>query len=152
MVGVEGGEDHRAAVARALLFPVAATVVVYGPQLVTNAGQWDDVVPVVAIGWLIVLLLAAPVVAFLMNRRRPFATDASRALQSALPQLPLAVGLVLLDVWLEVRTGYLLAGSGEEAMSYGIGGVLSGAVGLLLTMLVAVGARLGAHRSSSRRG
>ena len=77
-----------------------------------------------------------------MNRRRPFATDAPRALQSGLPQLPLAVGLVVLDVWLEVRTGYLLAGSGEEAMSYGIGGVLSAAVGLLVTMLVAVGARL----------
>lgn len=151
MVEVEGGEDQRAAVVRAMLFPVAATVVVYSPQLVTDAGQLDDVVPVVTIGWLVVLLLTAPVVAFLMNQRRPFATDSFRALQTGLPQLPLAVGLVVLDVWLEVRTGHLLAGSGEEAMSYGIGGFLSVALGSLLTTLVAVGARLGAHGPNSGR-
>ena len=95
--------------------------------------------------WLVMLLAAAPSVAALVNRRTPAATTALRALVVGAPQLPTALGLVALDVWLEVRSGYLLAGSGEEAMAFGIGTILGAAGGLVLALLVAVAAHLGAR-------
>lgn len=129
----------------AALLAVAATAVVYAPQLVTDAGDMSRVPgPVMAV-WLILLLAAAPTVAALLNRRTPAATTALRALAVGAPQVPTAFGLVALDVWLEVRSGYLLAGSGEEAMAYGIGTLLGAVGGLVLALLVAVAAYLAAR-------
>lgn len=48
----------------------------------------------------------------------------------------------------DIRGGYLLAGSGEVEMARVMGTVLAILVGLLLTALVAAGARLGARRPS----
>ncbi len=49
-----------------------------------------------------------------------------------------------LDAWMEVQRGYLLRGSGEEAMSYGLGFFLGVIVGIILLVLVGFTGRLGA--------
>jgi uncharacterized membrane protein len=57
--------------------------------------------------------------------------------------------MVWLDVWLDVQNGNLLRGSGEEAMSYGLGTLAGLVAGVILVVLVAftsrLGARLGTH-------
>jgi hypothetical protein len=63
--------------------------------------------------------------------------------------LPLAVGLMWLDIWLDVRSGYLLAGSGEVQMALGFGTAMAAGVGLLLTVLVVAAGRFGARRHPS---
>jgi hypothetical protein len=98
----------------------------------------------------VLLVAAAPIAAFVFNRRWPVAKTGMRALAVGLPQLAVAVILIRLDVWLEVRSGYLLAGSGEEAMSYGIGTVVAVVGGTILSLLVALAARHGAR--GRRRG
>lgn len=50
------------------------------------------------------------------------------------------------DIWLDVRSGYLIAGSGEVEMALGFGTVMAVGVGLLLTVQVYAAARVGAVR------
>jgi hypothetical protein len=135
--------------ASALLLPAAATAVAYSPMVLSRPDLWDNVPGVVGPAWFALLVLAAPVTAALVNRWRPIATTGARAWLLGLPQLPLAVGLMRLDIWLDVRSGYLLAGSGEVEMALGWGTVMATVVGLLLTVLVAAAARFGAGRHPS---
>ena len=133
---------QRRATAAVAVAASATAVVVYSPQLLTDSGQFSRVPLVLRVGWLVLMLLAPPLVAFLAARRRG-GSAARVSIWVGTPLPLLALLLVWLDVWLEVRSGYLLAGSGEEAMSYGIGttmGVLGGGV---LTVLVTVAARTG---------
>jgi hypothetical protein len=135
--------------ASALLSPAAATTVVYTPMVLFRPKLWDDLPGFIGPAWFAVLILAAPVTAALVNRRWPVATTTARAWLLGLPQLPLAIGLMRLDIWLDVRSGYLLAGSGEVEMALGWGTMMATGVGLLLTVLVAAAARFGAGRHPS---
>jgi hypothetical protein len=130
-------------VASALLLPAAATTVVYAPMLLFRP---DGVPGFVDLVWFPLLVLAAPVTAAFVNRRRPVATTMARAWLLGLPQLPLAVGLMWLDIWLDVRSGYLLADSGEVQMALGFGTAMAAGIGLLLTVLVAAAACFGSGR------
>ncbi|HEV2074362.1 MAG TPA: hypothetical protein VGR29_12050 [Thermomicrobiales bacterium] len=95
--------------------------------------------------WLLVFVVSAPMVAFVVNWHWPAATNTNRAFLVALPQ-PVIVPLMLrFDVWLDLRGGYLLRDSGEEAMAYGIATVGGLLIGLILMILVAVGGQLGAR-------
>jgi hypothetical protein len=74
-----------------------------------------------ALAWLAALLTAAPATAYLMNRRQPVVTTEGVGLWTGIPQLPLMLLLVRLDVWKDVRSGYYVAWSGEKQTAYGIG-------------------------------
>lgn len=133
---------------RASVLPAVATLVVVSPLLILGTTRGS--LPVTLTG-LLVLLVAAPLVAYLAARHHPVARDLPASLLVGLPQLPLLLLLVALAVWLDVRRGRLLAGSGEEAMSYGIGLTVALFVGTVLMLLVALGDRRGAPgRHSSR--
>lgn len=145
------GEDPSRASAHggfgtAMLATVAVTTMVYAPMFLFAADIWDHVPRFVGPAWAALLLLAAPMTALLLNRRWPVATTSARAVLLGLPQLPLAVLLMWIDIWLDIRSGYLLAGSGEVEMAYGYGTAMAVAFGLLLVLLVAVAARVGATR------
>lgn len=129
-------------VLRAALLLAAVTTIVFAVELFRDPSDTEDA-PVLTVIWVAVLALAAPLTAYAMNRRHPIGTDPARALGLAAPQLPLLVLLVSFDVWLDVRSGYLLAGSGEEAMSYGIGTTVAAVFGLIVVALVALAARWG---------
>ena len=129
--------------ARIAAAAAVATVAAAAPHLLRTAGDYASDPQALTVAWLVGLALAGPLVAGLLSARRAVVTNAERALVVGSPQLLLAIGLMRLDVWLEVRRGYLMAGSGEEAMAYGIGGVLSVVLGLVLLVLVAVAARVG---------
>jgi hypothetical protein len=131
--------------ASTLLLPAAATTVITLMFLFRPDGAPAFVEQI----WFPLLLLAAPVTAALVNRRRPIATTMERAWLLGLPQLPLAVGLMWLAIWLDIRSGNLLAGSGEVEMALGFGTILAAGIGLLLTVLVAAAARFGARRHPS---
>lgn len=133
----------------ALLAPAAVTTAVYSPMLLFRPDLWDNVPGYVGLVWFIVLVSGAPVTAALVNRRRPVATTQARGWLLGLPQLPLALGLMWLDVQLDVRSGYLLAESGEVEMALGLGSVMAVGVGLLLTVLVHAAALVGAARYPS---
>ena len=129
----------------------AVTVLLYLPQLLTDSGQVDDVPGAALLAWLVVWLMAAPVLAAVLSARRGRRTRPRTALLMGLPQLPVVLLLARLDVWLEVRSGYLLAGSGEEAMAYGVGSVAGALAGVLLTTLVTLGVVLGSRRQPQPR-
>ncbi len=122
----------------AALLPVLATVLIWTPQL---SGNPEEVSP-----WFLAPLpVGAPIVALVVNWCWPAVTNPARAAWTALPQLATVVLLVWLDVWLDVRSGYLLKDSGEEAMSYGIGLTVAGIAGVILVVLVGCAGRLGAR-------
>ena len=131
------------------LLPAAATALVYLPQLLNRAGESEEWSGTRTIGWLVLLLLAAPVVACLLNRRLRVPAGAARWLLVGVPQLLLLVALVRLDVWFDVRTGYLPPGSSEQAMAYGLSGVASLLGGALLVLLTEAGAHLGGPRAEA---
>ena len=126
-----------------VVVPAAVTLLVYVPELVTDAGQMAEVPAPVRWAELAILLCAAPAVAAVIARRARVRVDDRVAVVAGLAQLALAVLLVRIDVWIEVRSGYLLAGSGEEAMAYGLGTIASVVGGLLLATLVGLAARAG---------
>lgn len=129
--------ERRASLLGHALVPAAATTLAFVPGFFSDAstGRLD---------WAGVALVAAPLVAYVMNRRRPVATSLGRALLVGVPQVPLYVVLVLFDVWLDVRRGYLLADSGELAMALGFGSVFALVSGVVLAALVTAAARFGA--------
>ena len=129
------------------LLLVAVSAILFVPQLATDP---EDFPAGLNLAWLVLLLSAAPVAAFVMTRRRGRLSAAQLWIVS-LSQPAVTVALVRLDTWLEVRGGYLLAGSSEVDMSYGIGFVLSLVVGSVLAVLVAVGAEAGGRRSAVAR-
>ena len=87
---------------------------------------------------------STPVVELLVNWRWPAATDSDRAMYAVTPQVFIPPAMVWLDVWLEVRSGYLLRDSGEEAMAYGYELTLVANAGVILMVLVGGAGRLGA--------
>ncbi|MDC5698598.1 hypothetical protein OO014_15170 [Intrasporangium calvum] len=129
----------------AALLPAVVTLLVFVPEFLRDPAT---ATPTGSLVWLGVLLVAAPVAAFVQNRRLAVAANAGRSLLVGAPQLPLVVALTMLDVWIDVQRGYLPPGSGEEAMAYGIGSMISAVVGLILILLVAAAARLGARRAA----
>lgn len=135
---------------RGALLPAAVTLLLFGPEFFRDPADSEDA-PVLTLIWAGMVLVGAPATAFVMNRRVPLATDGKRGLLIGVPQLPLVVLLVAMDVWLDVQSGDLLAGSGEVAMAYGIGTTMAGIFGLLLAVLVAAAARSGARRFSLGR-
>lgn len=132
------------------VLPAAATIVVYLPQLLTDSDEMAAAPGAVMLAWLALLLLAAPLVAARLNRSLRVPLTASRAMVLAGTQLAVAVALVRLDAWLEVRSGYLLANSGEEAMAYGIGGVAGVLVGLVVGALVVLAAAVATRQGHPR--
>ena len=130
------------------LLPATTTALVYLPQLLNRAGESEDWSGARSLGWLLLLLLGAPLVACLLNRRLRVPSSAARWLLVGLPQLLLLVALVRLDVWFDVRTGYLPPGSSEQAMAYGLSGLASLLGGALLVLLTEAGAHLGGPRST----
>lgn len=124
----------------ATVLPMVATTLAFVPAFFSDPSTGGLILPGLA-------MVAAPVAAYLINRRRPAATNLRRALLVGLPQLPLYVALQLIDVWLDVRSGYILADSGEVTMAVGFGAMFALGFGVLLAGLVAASARLGAsHR------
>ena len=145
MTGLESPSSQRQASASgawasALLLPVAVTTVVYTPMILSG---------LLGPTWFVLLILAAPTTAALVNRRMPVATTPARACLLGLPQLPLALVLMWLGIWLHVRRGSLLAEFGEVEMVLGYGTMMAAGVGLLLTLLVAAASRFGASRHHS---
>lgn len=140
---------QRRATAAVAVAASATAVAVYSPQLLTDSGQFARVPLVLRVGWLVLMLLAPPLVAFLAARLCG-GSAARVSIWVGTPLPVLALLLVWLDVWLEVRSGYLLAGSGEEAMSYGIGTTMGVLCGGVLMVLVTVAARTGVV--AGRRG
>ena len=140
-VGMQETTNRRHDAATTLLL-AAVSGIVFVPQLATNPEDFPAGLNPV---WLALLLSAAPVAAFVLTRRRGPVGPAQLAVVS-LSQLAITVALVRLDVWLDVRSGYLTAGSGDAAMAYGISFVLSFIVGALLAVLVNVGAGVGGRR------
>lgn len=127
----------------------AALVAAYSPQLLMDSAQFAHLPLAMRLGWLALVLAASPLVTFLVSRRRR-RISARTWLLVGLPLPVAATLLVWLDVWLEVRSGYLLAGSGEEAMAYGIGTASGIAGGTLLAALVTAAAWMGT--GAARRG
>ncbi len=97
-------------------------------------------------GWLVALVLGPPLTAYVVSRRLRTRLSIAAYFLAGLPQIPVLVLLAAASVWLDVRRGHLLADSGEEAMSYGIGMTVASIAGIALLILVAVAARLGARR------
>lgn len=127
----------RARLLLAALLPMLATAVTLTPELFSTPER----VPL----WLGILLpFNAPAVALLVNWRWPAATNRDRATWAALPQVAIVPLMVWLDVWLDVRSGYLLKNSGEEAMAFGFGTVLGVITGIVLLVLVGFAGRIGA--------
>lgn len=124
----------------------AATVLVFIPVVLRNPST-TEAAPA---GWLVAMLLAAPVTAYLSSRRLGPSWGFAFSLLIGLPQLPLIVLLSAASVWLDVQRGHLLAGSGEEAMSYGIGITVAFIAGIILLILVAAAAMLGARRRAPK--
>lgn len=130
--------------ARTAAIPAAVTVLVFLPEFLllpdalTDSG-WLRIL------WLVVLLAAAPVAAWRVNRASPVAVHLGPALLAGLPQLVLLPVLIALDIRLDVMRGYLLAGTGEEQMAYGFGLTLAVVLGLVLTGLVATAGYVGAR-------
>ena len=116
---------------------------VYSPQLLTDSDQMSGLPPALGLVWVALLLLTAPVVAWALARRGATVKTSGKVMLVGLTQLTTALTLVRLDTWLEVRSCYLLAGSGEEAMSYGIGTVMGAIGGMVTAVLVVYGAKLG---------
>ena len=98
--------------------------------------------------WFLLLISAAPVVAYVVNRIRPTATDGNRAMWAGLPQVVTLPAMIRLDVWLDVRSGYYVAGSSEEAMAGGFGTMAGAVGGCVLMLLVARSGQAGASRSA----
>lgn len=132
--------------ARLAIAPAAATALVFIP-IVLRSPSTTEAVPG---AWFVILLLAAPLAAYFTSRLMGIALDIASSLVVGLPQVPLIVGLSTASIWLDVQRGYLLAGSGEEAMSYGIGTIVAFIAGAILLILVAVAARLGARRKPAK--
>lgn len=128
------------------LAPTAATALVFIPMLLRNPSTTEAAPGV----WLAALILAAPLAAYLTSRRLGAALNFATSLLVGLPQLPLTVLLSIAAVGLDVQRGHLLAGSGEEAMSYGIGAIVASIAGAILLVLVSVAARLGARPAHQR--
>lgn len=140
---------HRHPAATVSAAAAAALVAAYSPQLLMDSGQFASLPLAMRLGWLALVLASPPLVAFLVSRRHR-RTSAGTWFWVGLP-LPVAATLLArLDVWLEVRSGYLLAGSGEEAMAYGIGTAVGIAGGTLLAALVTAAAWMGT--GAGRRG
>jgi hypothetical protein len=130
--------------------PTAATLLVFIPVLLGNPFATEAVQAV----WLATLFLAPPLTAYLASRLLGVALNFSSSLLVGLPQLPLTLLLSIANTWLAVHRGHLLGGSGEDAMSYVIGGIVAFIVGTILLILVALAARIGArqaHRDPSLR-
>lgn len=123
--------------------PTAATLLVFIPALLRDPST-TEAVPAV---WLATLFLAAPFAAYLASRLLGVALNFSSALLVGLPQLPLTILLSMAITWLAVHRGHLLAGSGEDAMSYVVGGILAFNAGTILLILVALAARIGARQA-----
>lgn len=144
-----GGSSPRlVGVLKIALLPAAATTVVYSPQLLTDSDQISRVPPPLILLWVVLLLSTAPAVAWGLSRRGVRLKASGEYAFVGLTQVGIALILVRLDTWLEVRSGYLLAGSGEEAMSYGIGTVVGGVAGILIALLVVSGAKLGQNKTA----
>ena len=140
-VGVQATTNRRHDAATTLLL-AAVSGIVFVPQLATNP---EDLSAGLNLVWLALLLSAAPVAAFVLTRRRGPLGPVQMEVVS-LSQIGITVALVRLDTWLDVRSGYLTAGSGDAAMAYGFGFVLSLIVGALLAVLLVVGAGAGGRR------
>ena len=140
-VGVQETTNRRHDTPATVLL-AAVSSIVFGPQLATNPAEFPAGLNLV---WLALLLSAAPVAAFVLTRRRGPLGPVQMEVVS-LSQIGITVALVRLDTWLDVRSGYLTAGSGDAAMAYGFGFVLSLIVGALLAVLVLVGAGAGGRR------
>ena len=128
------------------LVAAAATTVVYLPQLTVNASQLDELPGVLRASWFLLLLVAAPVATYVVTRRTRLGarrTSGAALVLAGVPQVFLLLALTYLDVWLEVRSGYLLADSGEEAMAYGLSAIFGALLGLVLAALVTLGAAVG---------
>lgn len=121
---------------------VAATVLVFMPVLLRSPSTTQPP----PTGWLVALILAAPLTAYLVSRRLGPPLNVTSAFLVGLPQVPLFVLLSVASIWLDVQRGHLLAGSGEEAMSYGIGATVSAVAGIVLLILVSVAAKFGSRR------
>lgn len=127
--------------AKTSLVPTAATALVILPLLLRNPSTMEAFPGY----WLAALFVTGPLAAFLAFRFFGCRLTFPKALLVGLPQLPLVVLLSTLAVWLDVQRGHLLAGSGSEAMSYGIGTIVSLVAGIVLMILVAAISWIGAR-------
>jgi len=112
----------RSVTSLAAVLPALATLLVWFTSAQTRPLRW----------W-ILSVVAAPIVAFAVNRVRPTTIDADRAIATGFPQVVILLVMIALDVWLDGRHGYYVGG--EAGMAHGIGltvGVLGGSVLVLL--------------------
>lgn len=138
-------------VLRGAVWPAAAsasaTALVFLPMVLRSPSTTQAVPPV----WLVALVLAAPLTAYLVSRFRCARLTGKSSLLVGLPQIPVILLMSTAAIWFDVQRGHLLAGSGEEAMSYGIGTIVGTIIGIILMILVAVGAWIGARAKKPKR-
>lgn len=143
------GVHHRTRFLLAALLPALATAAVLTPSLSGTTGDGPE--RSIALFWLLLIAVSAPLVALVVNWHWPTATSANRAFLAALPQ-PIVVPLMLrLAVSLDIQRGNLVRDTSEEAMSSGIATVGGLIIGLILMILVAGAGQLGA-RLADRKG
>ena len=128
--------NPRGTLVRASLLPALATVLAWTPLVIQPMSESGS--PVVGV----LIIISAPAVALLVNWWWPAATDKNRATYAGIPQVLIPPAMVWLDFWLEVRSGYLLRGSDEDAIAYGL--LAAAIAGVILMVLVAGAGRLGA--------
>ncbi len=127
--------SRRAQLAAALA-PAVATIVALIPLLITGTGDRPAIVLIV------VFFVLAPLVALFVNWRFPQATTGSKTALVALLQPVVIILMLRFAVWYEYRD-YYLEDSGEEAMSYGIGFIISLFLGVIMFLLVYTAGRVG---------
>lgn len=138
----QSGKRQMGRAAKVALVSSAATALVFFPILLREPSTTEAAPPV----WLAAMLLAAPITVYLASRRLGGGLRPALFFLIGLPQLPLVILLSTAAIWLDVQRGHLLADSGEEAMSYGIGTVVAFVAGTVLALLVTAAAWLGARR------
>ena len=133
-----------------MLLALAVTAVIFAPTLLLNPDEMSDIPGFAVAIWLVLIAVCPATAAALANRRKPAATTMARALVIGGPQWPLVMGLVYLDVWIDVQSGHLMAGSGAEAMAFGVGLVFAAVPGVILTCAVTLAAFAAADSASHR--
>ncbi len=133
----------------AAVVPALASTAVYFPLLLQDPVEWElNHSRGVQMLWLAALFLAAPTAAWVYNYVRPSARTWQQAAWIGLPQVPLAVGLLLLDVKLDDMGGYYVGY--ELGMAYVVGTTAAVIVGLFVAGQVVVAAKVGTSASRTK--
>ena len=139
-------ENSGARLVLATLIPALATTLALVPAFLTLPDKFDS--------WQLWLILgAAPLAAFIVNRLWPAATTQGRAILTGVPQILLLPLLFYVDILIDDSRGYYIGGDldFDRGFATSIGTLVGIMLGFILMLLVAVGALLGTWLGGRRR-